>query len=71
MNKTQKTDEFLQVLLYKIVIFGSVLQTIKKWNSLFPLEIGAYVEKYVIIFSNKYFLLIKNVKSISLIDSNI
>lgn len=71
MNKTQKTDEFLQILLYKMVVFGTIQQIRKKWNSLFPLEIGANVEKYVIIFTNKYFLLMKNVKSISLIDSNI
>lgn len=71
MNKTQKLGEFLQGLLYKVVIFGAISQIGEKWNSLFPLEIVAYVEKGVKIFSNKYFLLIKNVKSLSLKDSNI
>ncbi|QYN50679.1 hypothetical protein [Apibacter sp. ESL0404] len=58
-------------LLYKMIIFGATPQIGEKWNSLFPLEIVAYVEKGVKIFSNKYFLLIKNVKNLSLKDSNI
>ncbi|WP_303840242.1 hypothetical protein [Apibacter mensalis] len=54
-----------------MIIFGATPQIGEKWNSLFPLEIVAYVEKGVKIFSNKYFLLIKNVKNLSLKDSNI
>lgn len=62
MNKTQKLGEFLQGLLYKMIIFGATPQIGEKWNSLFPLEIVAYVEKGVKIFSNKYFFINKECK---------